>query len=205
MLSEESPLCDPALYDRPLCLLSARHIFSTAHGRVGKEESERKNKYRTERIISLGGGVTTAVTYAQKPPPNPGGVAAAAKQVVALRAPALDGGGGRDCGGPPRALVAETRWPSAGRHTRPPPIAATVSRRRPYRSVRKRFARPCARVSVFIFSRVRVCILCASVVLRVCDFFRFYRRAPYTSVDTPKCKIIYYFYNFNFFFFFWEN
>jgi len=36
---------------------------------VGKEEGERKNKYRTERIISLGGGVTTAVTYAQKPPP----------------------------------------------------------------------------------------------------------------------------------------
>lgn len=45
MLPEESPLCDPALYDRPLCLLSAaRHIFSTARGRVGKEEESEKRE-----------------------------------------------------------------------------------------------------------------------------------------------------------------
>lgn len=51
----------------------------------------------TERIISTGFCIiTTAVTYTQKPPPPPTPVPVGwpVKQVVALRAPALGGGGG---------------------------------------------------------------------------------------------------------------
>lgn len=69
------------------------------------ERKEKKKKrtriytyVHTERIISTGFCITIAVTYTQKPPttptPPPIPVGWPVKQVVALRAPALGGGGG---------------------------------------------------------------------------------------------------------------
>lgn len=73
----------------------------------GKKKRTRIYTYNiimyTERIISTGFCVTTAVTYTQKPPPVP--VGWPVKQVVALRAPALGGGGGGGGSGDARRVL----------------------------------------------------------------------------------------------------